>query len=229
MKNNSLDRNLLQILAPKGYLRVAINLGNEVLAQKDPHSGVLSGITVKLASKLAVELNLDIRFIEYKAAGKVVNASQKDEWDIAFLAIDPLRAKSILFTKPYIIIEGAYMVRKSSTLKHANEVDKNGTQIVVGKDAAYDLYLTRNLKEAEILRAPTTTLAPSLFLEQNIEVLAGIKGPLIDLASESSDLRVLDGIFMEIKQAMALPLKSHEVKHIVDEFIEEIIKSQIIN
>ncbi len=229
MKNYKIDKTLLQILAPKGYLRVAINLGNKVLAQKDSQSGVLSGITIKLAYKFAKELKLDIEFIEYEAAGKVVEVSQNDAWDIAFLAIDPLRAQTILFTHPYVTIEGAYLVRKNSTLKHACEVDKNGIQIVVGQNAAYDLYLTRNLKEAEILRASTTTLAPSFFLEQNIDVLAGIKGPLLELANENKNLRVLEGVFMEIKQAMALPLKSHEVKHIVDEFIDDIIKSDLKN
>jgi len=227
--NRKIDQTLLQILAPKGYLRVAINLGNAVLAQKDSQSGTLSGISVNLAKKLARELNLEVKFVEYEAAGKVVESSQKDEWDIAFLAIDPLRETTIFFTQPYKIIEGAYVVRKTSSLKHANEVDQKGIQIAVGQNAAYDLYLTRHLKEASILRAPTTAQAPDLFLEQNIEVLAGIKGPLIDLVNKNSKLRVLDGIFMEIKQAMALPLKSHEVKYIVDEFIDDIIKSEFIN
>jgi len=229
MMKNKVDEKLIQTLAPKGYLRVAINLGNSVLVQKDSKSEIVSGITVKLASKFAKELNIDIKFVEYEGAGQVVEASQEDEWDIAFLAIDPIRAATILFTKPYLIIKGAYLVRENSTLKHANDVDKRGIQIVVGQNAAYDLYLSRNLKEAEILRAPTTTLAPSLFLEQNIEVLAGIKDPLLDLAKKNNRLRVLDGTFMEIKQAMALPLKSNEVKYIVDEFIEEIIARDFKN
>ncbi len=221
MKKNNINKELIDILAPKDHLRVAINLGNVILAQKNLVSGVLSGISVNLAKKFSNKINLHIEFIEYESANKVVESASLDKWDLAFLAIDPKREETIIFTEPYLIIEGAYLVRNDSDLYNINDVDQKNIKIAVGKNAAYDLYLSRNLKYAKTIKSSTTSEAVNLFLEKNIDVLAGIKDSLIDLSKKDNTLRVLDGSFMKIKQAMAIPLKSKEAKSIVDEFIKK--------
>ena len=225
-----MDKATVKAIAPKGHLRAAINLGNGVLAQKDSETGALGGVSVRLAETFANQLGLPLELIEFPAAGKVVDAVSRDEWDLAFLAIDPLRSKSILFTDPYVIIEGGYLVRAQSSMRFTGEVDKDGIRIAVNKNAAYDLYLSRTLQHAELVRAIATPWTIDLFLAENIDVLAGIKSGLVQLAKEKSEkVRVLGGTFMQINQAMAVPARAAAVKTLVDSFINEMSVSGFIN
>jgi polar amino acid transport system substrate-binding protein len=207
---------------------VAINLGNGVLAQKNSETGAFAGVSVRLAETFADKLELALEFIEFPEAGKVVDAVNRDEWDLAFLAIDPLRSKSILFTNPYVIIEGAYLVRAESSLRFIDDVDKDDIRIAVGKNAAYDLYLSRTLQYAELVRAPTTPGAVDLFLAENLDVAAGIKSSLVQLAKGNNRVRVLGGTFMQINQAMAVPTRAAAVKTLMNSFINEMLTSDFI-
>jgi polar amino acid transport system substrate-binding protein len=192
-------------IAPSGTLRVAINLGNGVLANFDDKNNQPGGITVEIAKKLAAELELPLKMKTYKSAGNVVKAVENNEWDLAFLARDPKRAQIIDFTAPYIIIEGSYLVKNVSPFQTNKDVDQKGVRIAVGKGAAYDLFLSRTLTKATLERAATTPGAVDLFLDKNLEVAAGIKQPLQEFAASRNDVRVLPGRFMVIEQAMALP------------------------
>ncbi len=223
-----MDQTTVKTIAPEGHLRVAINLGNGVLAQKDTKTRALAGVSVRLAETFANKLGLALEFIQFPAAGKVVDAVNRDEWDLAFLATDPLRSKSILFTDPYVIIEGGYLIRAESSLYSIDDVDKDGIQIAVGKNAAYDLYLSRTLQHAEIVRAPTTSDAIDRFLAGHVDVLAGIKSSLVQLAKENNKVRVLEGTFMQIKQAMAVPVRAAAVKTLIDSFINEMLANDFI-
>jgi polar amino acid transport system substrate-binding protein len=207
---------------------VAINLGNGVLAQKNSETGAFAGVSVRLAETFADKLELALEFIEFPEAGKVVDAVNRDEWDLAFLAIDPLRSKSILFTNPYVIIEGAYLVRAESSLRFIDDVDKDDIRIAVGKNAAYDLNLSRTLQYAELVRAPTTPGAVDLFLAENLDVAAGIKSSLVQLAKGNNRVRVLGGTFMQINQAMAVPTRAAAVKTLMNSFINEMLTSDFI-
>lgn len=146
---NPPSKDALKQLAPQGALRAAINFGNPVLAQKNPESGEACGVTVDLARELAKRLGVPIALVPFDAAGKVFEAIQSNAWDVAFLALDPVRAKEILFTAPYVIIEGTYLVRDASPFHAIDDFDQAGVRIAVGKGAAYDLFLTRALKHAE--------------------------------------------------------------------------------
>src|SRR5919108_126453 len=147
---DTIPRNVVTELAPTGKLRAAFNFGNSVLAQKDPTSGEPRGVSAELARELAKRLALPIEFFTFDAAGKVFDAL--DSWDIAFLAIDPVRAAGIDFTGPYVIIEGAYVVPADSPLKTVEDVDREGVRVAVARASAYDLYLTRALKHAKLVR-----------------------------------------------------------------------------
>lgn len=223
-----IEQATLKSIAPEGHLRVAINLGNPVLAQKNSETGALGGVSVRLAEIFANKLGLVSEFIDFPAAGKVVDAVNRDEWDLAFLAIDPLRAKSILFTEPYVIIEGGYLVQAESSLRCVDDVDKSGIRVAVNENAAYDLYLSRTLQHAEIVRTPAKQGAVDLFFAQNLDVAAGIKSSLLQLAKENNSVRVLDGSFMEIKQAMAIPARAAGAKTLLDAFIKEMMHSHFI-
>ena len=196
---------VVQQLAPSGTLRAAINLGNPVLAQRDATTGDLRGVSVDLAREISARLGVPVQFVPYDAAGKVFEALQSSAWDMAFLAIDPKRATEIAFTAPYVIIEGSYMVSKSSPLQAIADVDRAGVRIAVGNGSAYELYLSRTLQHAQLVRFATGNEAIAAFLRDGLDAVAGVKSPLLKIARNRADLRVMEGRFMAIEQAVGMP------------------------
>ncbi len=199
---STVSADVVKDLAPTGKLRAAINLGNMVLAQKAAASGELGGVTVDLARELGRRLAVPVELVPFDAAGKVFDALKSGAWDIAFLAIEPVRAAEISFTAPYVIIEGVYMVPADSPLQAVADVDREGVRIAVNKGSAYDLYLTRTLKHATLVRGESGT---DLLLNDKLEAAAGVKQPLVEFAKSNSKVRIMPGRFMEIRQAMGTP------------------------
>jgi polar amino acid transport system substrate-binding protein len=193
-------------LAPSGKLRAAINYGNGVLAQKGPN-GEARGVSVDLARELARRLDVPLELVSYDAAGKVTAAATSGAWDVAFVARDPARAEDIEFTAPYVIIEGGYMVPAASPLQSADDVDREGVRVAVGRGSAYDLYLSRALKRATLVRAAVPGPAASIELFERVrpEAFAGVKPAVVDYARAHPEVRVLPGRFMLIEQCMATP------------------------
>jgi polar amino acid transport system substrate-binding protein len=212
---------VLQDLAPTGKLRAAINLGNMVLAQKDPASGEPRGITVDLARELGRRLGAPVELVPFDAAGKVFDALKNGAWDIAFLAIEPVRAAEIAFTAPYVIIEGVYMVPVDSPLRSVGEVDREGVRIAVNKASAYDLFLTRTLKHAKLVRGENGV---ELFLEDKLEAAAGVKQPLVEFAKTNPGVRIMDGRFMEIRQAMGTPKQRYQGREAVPRYLHAFVE-----
>ncbi|MFW7343713.1 ABC transporter substrate-binding protein [Pollutimonas sp. H1-120] len=215
------------VLLPTGKLRAAINYGNPVLAQKNA-AGQPQGVSVALAKALAQRLDAELEIVAFPAAGKVVDAAKDDVWDIGFLAIDPLRAEEVMFTSPYVIIEGTYLVKQDSGLNALEDVDAVGLRIAVGKGAAYDLFLSRELKHAGIERAETSAGAVDLFLAQGLDAAAGVRQPLEAAAREHAGLKVLPGYFTAIRQAMATPVKNKAAHAYLQSFIEEMKASGFV-
>ena len=215
-------------LAPTSTLRAAINFGNPVLAQKDPVTGEPRGVSVDLTRELGRRLNVPVELVIFDAAGKVFDALKTGAWDIAFLAIDPARASEISFTAPYVIIEGTYMVPADSPLRTIGDVDRDGVRVTVGNKSAYDLYLTRTLKRAQIVRAPTSPAAIEIFLTDKLEAAAGVKQPLLQFAKTNPKMRVMDGRFMVIEQAMGTPKGREAGARYLREFVEEMKASGFV-
>jgi polar amino acid transport system substrate-binding protein len=211
-------------LAPNGKLRAAINLGNPVLAQKGP-AGEPRGVTVDLANELARRTGLALELVPFDAAGKVFEALKAGAWDIAFLAIEPVRAAEIAFTAPYVIIEGVYMVPKDSKLKSVDDVDRAGVRIAVNKGSAYDLFLTRTIKHATLVRGESGV---DLFTKDKLEVAAGVKQPIVAYAKTNPGVRVMDGRFMEIRQAMGTPQGRPAAAAYLRAFVEEMKASGFV-
>ncbi|MFL5263155.1 MAG: ABC transporter substrate-binding protein, partial [Anaeromyxobacteraceae bacterium] len=212
-------------LAPRGTLRAAINLGNPVLAQRDAPGGALAGVSVDLARELGRRLGVRVELVPYDAAGKVFDALQADAWDVAFLAIDPKRAAGIAFTRPYVLIEGTYLVPDASPLRALEDVDRDGVRVAVGRGSAYDLFLTRALRRAALVRAETSAAALDLFLTDHLEVAAGVRQPLVAFAKAHPGLRVMDGRFMAIEQAMGTPRGRDAGARYLDAFVADAIAS----
>jgi polar amino acid transport system substrate-binding protein len=201
----SIPPTVLHDLAPTGKVRAAINVGNAVLAQRDATTGQPKGVSIDLARELGRRLGVGVELVPFDAAGKVFAALATGAWDVAFLAIDPQRAAEIAFTAPYVIIEGAYMVRGDSPLRANADVDRPGVRVAVGRGSAYELYLTRTLKHAELVRMPTGSEAMAAFDRDRLDAVAGIRSPLVAHAAQHPGLRVLDGRFMAIEQALGTP------------------------
>jgi len=212
-------------LAPTGKLRAAINLGNPVLAQKDPAGGQPKGVTADLARELAKRAGLPVEFVTFDAAGKVFDALKTGAWDIAFLAIEPVRAAEIDFTAPYVIIEGVYMVPVGSALKTVADVDRPGVRVSVNKASAYDLYLTRTLKQAQLVRSESGV---DTFIADKLEVAAGVKQPMVEYAKSNPNVRIMDGRFMEIRQAMGTPKGRDAAARYLRSFVEEMKASGFV-
>ena len=200
-----LDPAVRQAFAPHGVLRASINLGNPILANKDAATGAAGGVSVDLARAFAERLGVGLELVVFDTAGKSVEAVAQEQADIGFFAIDPVRGAQIAFTHAYVLIEGSYLVRDDSPLKANEEVDRAGQRIVVGKGSAYDLYLTRELKDAEIVRAPSSPAVVQTFLDQALDVAAGVRQQLEADARKQAGLRLLPGRFMVIQQAMGVP------------------------
>ena len=216
------------ILAPSGTLRVAINFGNTVLAQPDPATGVPRGVSAELAAELGRRLGLPIRFVTYDGAGKVTDAGRQGAWDLCFLAIDPVRAQGILFTAPYVVIEGTYLVTQASPLRAIEDVDRPGLRVAVGRGSAYDLHLTRVLRYAELVRAPTSPEAIEAFRRDRLDAAAGVKQPLAAYARAHSDTRVIPGRFMMIEQAVGIPQGRDAALPWLRAFVEEMKASGFV-
>ena len=200
-----LDESVVRAFAPTGTLRAAINVGNPILANRDAATGRPYGVSIDLATTFAQTLGVDIDLRVFESAGESVAAVTANEADIGFFAIDPLRGAGISFTAPYVLIEGFYLVRNDSPVINNADVDQPHNRVAVGKGSAYDLFLSRELKRAEIVRAPTSPAVVQAFVEQNLEVAAGVKQQLEADARGIPGLRLLNERFMVIQQAMGTP------------------------
>ena len=194
-----------EFLAPTGTLRAVINLGNPVLARPGADGAPPSGVSVDLAHELARRLGVPLQLVVVDAAAKSVDTVTQQQADVGFFAIDPLRGAGIAFTAPYVLIEGCYLVRQDSPLRAVEDVDAPGHRVAVGAGSAYDLHLTRELKHAAIVRAQGTAAVVPAFLDQGLDVAAGIRQPLEQEAARRGGLRLLPGRFMLIRQAMGCP------------------------
>lgn len=208
-------------LAPQGRLRAAINLGNPILAYRDGQ-GRPAGVSVDLAQALATRLGAALELVVFDAAGQSVDAVTAEQADIGFFAIDPLRGQGIRFTAPYVLIEGCYLVRNDAALQTVGDVDVPGRTVMVGRGSAYDLFLTREIRHATLLRAPTSPAVVDRFLAEQADVAAGVRQQLQADARRLGGLRLLDGRFMLIRQAMGTPRsRGDDAARLLHAFVED--------
>lgn len=205
-------------LSPTGALRASINLGNPVLAQGT--AAAPSGVTVDISHELAGRLDVPLQLLCFDAARDSFEAMKDGRADICFLAIDPAREVSVAFTAPYAVIEGAFVVPEASPITAADDVDRQGVRVGVKLGSAYDLYLSRTLEHAEVVRGEDGV---AVFLEQQLEVGAGIRQPMEQFAVSEGGMRLLEPNFMEIRQAVGTARsRSEETIRFLGEFVEEL-------
>ena len=220
---------LLSDLAPTGTLRVGINYGNPILAQRDAGSGELRGIAVDLGRELGKRVGAPVELVGFESAGKMFDAVKAGAWDVAFLAVDPGRAGDISFTAPYIEIEGTYLVPAGSSVREVADVDRKGVRVGVSAKSAYDLFLSRSLQHAELVRGPTNNAGFELILAGKVDVVAGIRQHLVANTQKLPGSRVLDGRFMAIQQALGTPKGRDVAAKYLREFIEDVKASGFVD
>lgn len=195
---------LVAAFAPTGNLRVAINLGNPILANQGA-DGEAFGVSVDLGSALAERLGVACSLHVVETAGKSVDLVSDETADIGFFAIDPVRGAKIAFTAPYVLIEGTYLVRDGDPIHDIEQVDRPGRRVVVGQGSAYDLFLTRAITQAELVRVANAKEVVETFVTDPTAVAAGVRQVLEADARRVAGLRVLGGRFMTIRQAVGVP------------------------
>jgi polar amino acid transport system substrate-binding protein len=228
---NPIPQSVLDQLAPSGRVRASINVGNPILAGRAAPEAEPFGISVDLARAWAAELGVALELKVFEKAALSVDAVTRDEADLGFFAIDPARAGGLLFTAPYVLIEGGYAVREASSLRTLEEIDQPGLRIMVGQGSAYDLYLTRSLKAAEIVRHPSSHVPTIIkdFLAGEVEVLAGIRQAFETIAVPGSGLRLIPGAFMTIEQAMGIPrVRGEAAVAVLRDFVERMKASGFV-
>jgi len=221
---------VLKDLAPTGKVRASFNAGNAILTQRDPATGEPKGVTADLARELARRLGVPVEFVISDSAGKAFAGGKNGAWDVGFLAITPMRAAALEFTAPYVIIAGGYMVPDTSPLRTASDVDRPGIRVAVSGGSGYDQFLTRLLKNATLVRGKGGGGLESIemFLHDKIDVVAGLRPVLADYAKDHAGLRVLDGQFMDIQQAMVAPKGRAAGSAYLKAFVEDVKASGFV-
>ncbi len=214
--------------APTGTLRVAINHSNPILATRDPNTGELKGIAVDIARELARRLAVPVTLLPFDAAGKISDTARTNVWDLAFLGIDPARAQDIDYSAAYVELEGTYLVPAGSTLVTMADVDRPNIRISVTTKSAYDLFLTRAIQHAELVRAPSTPESIDIFATRKLEALAAPRTALVPVAARLPGSRILEGHFMTIPQAAGIPKGRPAAARYLHAFIEEMKSSGFV-
>ena len=219
---------VIKQLAPKGYLRAAINLSNFLLVTGKESNGDPQGVSPDMAKALANELNVDIKLITFNRPGELADAISEDVWDIGNIANEPERAKSITFSFPYTTIESTFLIRNGLNINSLQDVDKKGIKIAVAERSAYDLWLTEHIKNADLIRAKSIDESFSVFQENKYEVLAGLRPKLIDDINKTTDCYLLDEPFTFINQCIGSKPGNLEAKNFINNFVKKNIENGFI-
>nr|WP_274389628.1 transporter substrate-binding domain-containing protein [Paraburkholderia tagetis] len=209
-------------------MRAAINHGNPILARRNAEGGELSGISVDLAYGLARELDVDAELVPFGTANEAFEAIASGHCDVGFLAIDPVRGVRLNYSAPYALLHGGYLVLSDSVFTTTHDIDRPGVRVAAGRNTAYDLFLSRTLQHAEIVHSVTSVGAVELLLEGKADVAAGIYKPLAEFASMRSNLKMADGYFMVIQQAMAVSKARPSALAYVSDYIERMKRSGFV-
>ncbi len=209
-------------LAPTGKLRVGINFQNTLLTRKDPVTGEAGGIALDLAHELGRRMGVPVEIVPYPTAGHLADAAKTGGWDVAFLAAEPQRADVIAFTAPYLEIETTYLVPAGSPFRTVDDVDRDGVRIAVGAKGGPDLALSRIVKRAQIIRAPSTPDSVKLFVADKLDALAGLKPQLVVNAEQIPGTRILEGRFSVVGQAVGTHKNRDAGAKYLSEFVEDI-------
>jgi polar amino acid transport system substrate-binding protein len=222
------SQQVLTELAPTGALRAAINLGNFLLVTERSPSGDPAGVAPDMAAEIATHLGVPVRYLPYARPGELADAADSGIWDIGLIGAEPQRAEKIAFTPAYVEIEATYLVPPGSGLNGIAEVDRAGVRIAVTARSAYDLWLERNIRNAELVRAEGGDATFKRFVDEKLDALAGLRPGLLEIAARLPGARILDGQFTAVQQAIGTARKNTAGSQFLREFVEEAKRSGLV-
>ena len=214
-------------LAPSGTLRVGLNMSNFLLTATDAATGKPKGLAADLGHELGKRLGVPVELVPYPNPGALGDAAKSGAWDVGFLGAEPQRAKEIDFTAAYVEIEATYLVPAGSPIKTIAEVDRPGVRIAISDRSAYDLYLTRELKHAQLVRERGDAIL-TRFLSDKLDAMAGLRPGLMKDQAKAPGSRILDGNFTAVQQAAGTPKGRPAGAKYLKEFIEDVKASGLV-
>jgi len=215
-------------LAPTGELRVGLNMSNFLLVSSKDINGLPEGVSPDIGKKLAEELNVICKLVQFEKPGLLADAVNDDKWDIGNIACEKERAKYIDFSDPYVNIDANFIFRKKHNFKSNEEINSSGIKIAVLERSAYDLWLTENFKKAELIKVNTMDNSHKLFREGVVDVLAGLKPKLIEELKLNSDFKIISNPFTYIKQSIGIKKGNPEILNFLNKFISKLIKESFV-
>jgi polar amino acid transport system substrate-binding protein len=215
-------------LAPTGKLRAGMNLANTLFTTKDPATADLRGVAVDVMRELASRLGVPLELVVHATPGEVADAAPKGTWDVAILAIEQSRAQTIAFSPPITEIEATYAVRRNSPLRAIEQVDASGVRISAAEKAGYELYLTRTLRNATLVRAKSVQGSIELLNDGHADAVAGLRPMLLDSMNRMPDARLLDGKFMAVNHGLGTPRERPAAAEYLKAFVQDVNASGFI-
>ena len=223
-----MNPDLAPSLAPSGKLRIGLNYSNFLLVLGDAPDGEPRGIAPDLGRELARRVGMAFEFVKFDAAGKLFDAVKSAQCDVGFLGAEAQRADEVDFTSAYLEIPVTFLVPAGSPIRTIAEVDREGVRVAVSERSAYDLYLTRTLKKAKLLRAQGIPASYDVFVAQKLEVLGGLKPKLVEEQARTPGSRVLDGQITGVQQAIGAPKGRAAAATYLREFAEDVKRSGFV-
>ena len=223
-----MSQDLVSELAPTGVLRAAINLGNFLLVTGRTADGDPEGVAPDMAREIATRLGVPVKYVPYKTPGELADAAGTGVWDIGLIGAEPARAEKIAFTAAYVEIEATYLVPAGSPLKTVADVDRAGVRIAVTARSAYDLWLARNIKYAELVRSNSLDAACEQFVNDKLDALAGLRPRLLADVQKLPGTRILDGQFTAVQQAVGTARANAAGAAFLGKFVEEAKASGLV-
>lgn len=223
-----MSQEVISELAPGGTLRAAINMSNPLLVTGSTDTGDPVGVSPDLARAIADRLGVPVSYVQFASPGEVADAADSDVWDIGLIGAEPARAERIAFSSAYVEIEATYLVPAGSPFRHIDDVDRPDVRIAVSNRSAYDLYLTRMLKHAELHRAKGLAGTVELFTGNKLDALAGLRPALNEDVKKLPGTRILDGRFTTVQQAVGTQLENTKAAAFLQNFVMEVRKSGVV-
>ena len=223
-----MDNKIQKELSSNGILRAAINMSNFLLVTDKTKNGTPIGVSPDMAKELANKLNLQLKLIPYDTPGEIADSAENNEWDICNIGAEPQRAEKINFSAAYAEIQATYLIQPNSKLQNISDVDKIGNKIAVASRTAYGLWLERNIHNAELIQVEGVDSSFDVFLNQNLDALAGLRPALIDDVRKISGAKILEGQFMSVQQAVGTSIKNIHASLYIAEFVEEMKKTGFV-
>ena len=218
---SDIPSDILGEIAPTGTLRAGLNMANGLLITGTTADGQPDGVSPDMARALAEKLGIGVELVQFATPGEVADAAESNVWDIGMIGAEPVRAEKIDFSAAYVEIEATYLVPAGSPLQTIEDVDAESIRIAVSGRSAYDLYLTRNLKHAELIQGKGVAGATEMFLAEKMDALAGLRPALVKDAANIPGSRIIDGKFTAVQQAIGVPKGRSAAAKFISDFVEE--------